>query len=96
MNADGIVEGFDVFEHAEAGVLEIGELLLVGPFVFEGPEEAFGDGVVVAASGAAHGAVDAQGAQRLLIGVAGVLAAAIAVVQELRAAGTRPPGGAPC
>ena len=87
MDAHGIVKGFDVFEHAEAGVFEIVEVLMVGPLVFEGPEKSFGDGVIVAAAGAAHGAVDAQSAQRLLIGIAGVLTAAIGVVQELASVG---------
>ena len=54
MNADGIAEGFDVWEHAEPSVFEIVEVLMVGPLVFEGPEEPFGDGIVVAAAGAAR------------------------------------------
>jgi hypothetical protein len=62
VNADGIVKGFDVFEHAESGVFEIDEVLMVGPLLFEGPEKAFGHGIIVAAAGAARGAVDAQGA----------------------------------
>ena len=40
-------------------------LEMFGPLVFEGPEETFGDCVVVAATSAAHGAVDAQDAQRV-------------------------------
>ena len=55
---------------------------MLGPLVLERPEEPFHDGVVVAAAGAAHRALDAQSPQGLLIGVAGVLAAAIAVVQQ--------------
>jgi len=35
VNADGIVKGFDVLEHAEAGMFEIIEVLMVGPLVFE-------------------------------------------------------------
>ena len=35
MNADGIVNGFNVFEHAEAGVFEVDELEMFGPLVFE-------------------------------------------------------------
>ena len=88
MQALWIVKGFDVTEHAEAGFFEIVEVFLVGPLVFEGPEEAFHDGVIVAAAGAAHGAVDAKRAQRLLIGIAGVLTATIGVVQELASVGS--------
>ena len=88
MNADGIVKGFDVFEHAEASVFEIVEVLMVGPLVFEGPEEPFGDSVVVAAASAAHRAVDAQSMECLLIGVAGVLTAAVGVVQESASVGS--------
>src|SRR3954470_1940934 len=57
-----------------------GTSFVVGPLVLERPEEAFHDGVVIAAAGATHRALDAERLQRVLIGVAGVLAAAIAVV----------------
>jgi len=70
---------------------------MVGPLVFEGPEETFHDSIIVAAADAAHGALDAERPQGLLIGVAGVLAAAIAVMQQVLAqpvAATRPLGGA--
>jgi hypothetical protein len=72
----------------EAGLFQIVEVVVVGPFVFEGPEESLHDGVIIAAAGAAHGALDAECSQGLLIGVAGVLAAAIAVVQQLLARGS--------
>ena len=88
MQALWIVKGFDVTEHAEAGFFESTEAFMVGPLVFEGPEEAFHDGIIVAAAGAAHGALDAERPQDLLIGVAGVLATAIAVVQQLLARGS--------
>jgi len=35
MQALGIVKGIDVLEHAEAGLFEIVEAVVVGPLVFE-------------------------------------------------------------
>ena len=58
---------------------------MVGPLVLEGPGESLGDGVIVALAGAAHRALDAQGLQGLLVSVARVLAAAVAVVEQLLA-----------
>ena len=60
VSAFWIVKGFDVLEHAELGFFEVVELSPVGPLVFEAPEEAFHDGVVVAVARAAHRALDAE------------------------------------
>jgi hypothetical protein len=38
-----IVKGFDVLEHTQAGRFQIGELFMVGPLVFERPEEPLSD-----------------------------------------------------
>jgi len=75
VNAHGIVESFDVFEHGQARLGEIRVGLVVGLFVFQRPEDAFHHRVIVAAVPAAHGALNAQGAQRLLVNVARVLGA---------------------
>ena len=83
METPGIVNGFDVAEHAPSGIFQVAERFVVGPFVLERPEKAFHDGVVVAASGAAHRALQAEGLQDVLVVVAAVLAAAIAVVQQV-------------
>ena len=61
---------------------------MVGPLMFERPEETFHNRVVVATSGVAHGAGHAEGAERLLVEIAGVLASSVAVMQEF--AGIRP------
>src|SRR4051812_2721969 len=74
---------FRCSEHAELRVCQVLKVLVVGPFVLEGPEEAFHHGVIVTTAGAAHGALNAQSSQGLLIGVAGVLTAAIAVVKQV-------------
>lgn len=76
MESHGIVKGFDVdvVEHAQSSVFQIVVRHLAGPLVFELREESFHNCVVVAAVSAA---LDAQPAERLLIGLAGVLAAAI-------------------
>ena len=81
METPGIVKGFDVAEHAQSGVILVVERFVVGPFVFEGPEEAFHDGVVVAAAGTAHRTLDAEHLQGVLVVVAGVLTASVTVVQ---------------
>ncbi len=90
MKPHGIAKGFDVLEHAKVSGFEISERLMLGPLMLEGPEEAFGDGVVVAIPGAAHRAFDPRGSQGLLVRVARVLAASIAVVQQFSA--DRSPG----
>ena len=41
METPGIVKGFDVTEHTPSSVLQTWERFVVGPFVFEGSEEAF-------------------------------------------------------
>lgn len=51
---EGIAKWFDIAEHVQSSVFQVVERLEVGSFVFEGPEEAFHGGVVLAASGAAH------------------------------------------
>ena len=39
----GIVKGFNVAEHALSGIFQVAEQFVVGPFVLEGPKEAFHD-----------------------------------------------------
>ena len=68
-----MVDGFDVPEDAESGLIEINEVFDPGPIVFEWPEETFHDGVVVATSGTTHGAGDVECSQSLLAVVAGIL-----------------------
>jgi len=60
METLGIVNGFDVAEHAVSSVFPFQKFFVVGPLEFEGPEEAFHGGVVVAATGAAHRALNAE------------------------------------
>ena len=88
METLGIIKGFDVAEHTVSSVFQFQEFFVVGPLVFEGPEESFHDGVVVAAAGAAHRALDAERLQGFLIIVAGVLAASVTVVEQVLAGGT--------
>ena len=83
METPGIVKRFDVAEHTPSGVFQVAERLVVGPFVVERPEEAFHDGVVVATSGGAHRALQAEGLQGVLILMAAVRAASITVVQQV-------------
>ena len=80
----------DVFAAKIVEVLLAEHQKMIDALCLEGPDEAFQDGIVVTAAGAAHRAVDAQHSEGLLIGVGRVLTAAIAVMQELAAA--RPAG----
>jgi hypothetical protein len=52
MQSHGIAQGFDVLKHAESSHFQVDVLFVLRPFVLEGPEEPFGDGVVVALAGA--------------------------------------------
>ena len=85
MDALRVVEGFDVFEDFSLGMFEVSQLDVIEPFLFQRPEEAFHGGVVVTATSAAHRALDAQRLQQVLISVAGVLAAAVAMSQQVAA-----------
>ena len=60
MQALGIVKGFDVLEHAQACGRQVFIVLVVGPLVFERPEEPFGNRVIVTRAAAAHRALDAE------------------------------------
>ncbi len=80
---DRIVKGFDVLEHAQPGSGLVFEGLVVGPLVFQRPEEALHRRVIVARATAAHRALDAQSFQVVSIRVAGVLTTAVAGMQEL-------------
>jgi len=76
-----IVIRFDVLEHAQPCGVQVGEPFVFGPLMFERPEEALHHGVVVAAAGAAHRALDSERREGPLVGVAGVLASSVAVMQ---------------
>lgn len=47
VEALGIVKGFDVAGHAESRVCRVLKAFVVGPLVFEGPEESFHHGVII-------------------------------------------------
>ena len=77
----GIVEGFNVLEHAQSNVLQSGVFLVIRPFMLERPEESLHDGVIIAAARAAHRAFDSKKLELRLISIAGVLATTVAVMQ---------------
>ena len=83
MDSFRIVKGVDVLKDAELCFLKIGKRAMVGPLVFQRPEESFHDSVVVAASGVAHGARDAKHLKCVLIQVARVLATSVAVMKKV-------------
>ena len=77
-----VVEQFDVFEQLVAGLSSGTPPAGIDQFDFEGGEKAFRHRVVPAIAFTAHAALDAVYRQQLLILVAGVLAAAIRVMQQ--------------
>ena len=80
--ARAIVEGLDVVEDHEFSGGFGGRHTVGEAFGLESSDEAFGQGVVVRISGAAHAGGDAAGAQTILESGGGILAAAIAVMDE--------------
>src|SRR2546430_16011756 len=77
-----VVEQLDVFEQLVAGLSSATPLALIDQFDFEGGEKAFRHRFVPAIAFTAHAALDAVYRQQLLILVAGVLTAAIRVMQQ--------------
>src|SRR5438270_6043858 len=77
-----VVEQLDVFEQLVACLSSGTPPARIDQFDFEGGEKAFRHRVVPAVAFTAHAAVDAVYRQQLLILVAGVLAAAIRVMQQ--------------
>ena len=71
MNSFCVVKGFDILEYAQTRFVEILKLFELGPFVFQRPEEAFNNGVVITASRSTQ---RAGGSHDLLKRFAGVLA----------------------
>lgn len=67
MESLGIIRRFDVLEHAQTVVTPVFELLMVGPFVLQRPEEPFHDRIVVAAASTTHRTIDSQCLQDLLV-----------------------------
>ena len=93
MEALAVIKDFDVVEESALGLGEVGEgFAFEVQFTFEGGPEAFHGGVVVAATGPAHAGSKAIGEELLLVGGAGVLAAAIGVVEEAGGFVERRPG----
>src|SRR5277367_6437377 len=77
-----VVEQFNVFEQRAAGVGACGPASLVYQFKLEGGEEALRHRVVPTVSDPAHAAEDSVCREQLLIFLAGVLAAAVRVMQH--------------
>src|SRR5260370_788482 len=82
MSPLAVVEQFDVLEQLAAGLSSGTPLALIDQFDFECGEKTFRHRVVPAVAFTAHAALNAVYRQQLLIIVAGVLTAAIRVVQQ--------------
>ena len=84
-----VVEALDIAGDAVSG-FSAGRAQVTIEVDFERPEEAFDDGVVETVAPTAHAAADAVAGQFVLIARAGVLPAAIRVMDQTR---DRAPGG---
>jgi hypothetical protein len=84
----GVVSA-DVSEQGVAGLAAGVKLELPELFDLEGCEEEFGRRVVPAIAFATHAANDARGLQRLTVVAAGILAAAVGVMEEPRCRSSR-------
>src|SRR5215469_5687355 len=82
MSPLAVVEEFDIFEHLVAGVSSSTPPGLINQFDFERGEKTFRHRVIPAITFTAHAALYAVYRQQLLILAAGVLAAAIRVMQQ--------------
>src|SRR6185436_12726105 len=89
MQALAVVENFDVVVCRGSRVRDAGPVVVMGPFLLEGPEEALDHGVVEAVTSTAHAASDAMLLEERLVRPAGVLSATIGVMYELGRRRTR-------
>jgi hypothetical protein len=80
VNPTSIVKRFDGFEHTQSCLFEILKRFMLGPLVFQGPEESFHHRIVVTVASAAHRTLNAERSQGLLISIARVLTATVAVM----------------
>ena len=79
--ATRVVESFDAFEYALSCHLASRVRLVMDPFLVPCRKEAFYHHVIPSVRSAAHAASDVVLSQQSLIGTAGILAAAVAVMQ---------------
>ena len=78
-----VVEDFDVIKELALGVGLVGEgFVFEKEFGFKGAPEAFHGGIVQAAAWPAHAEGEAKRAEGILVGSAGVLGAAIGMVEQ--------------
>ena len=82
MAASAIIKPFDVIKDIRSGLPSVFILLPMNLFDLQGAEEALHGGVVVAVPRAAHADLHAIVSQLELVSSAGVLAAAIGMVQQ--------------
>ncbi len=82
MEPDAVVISFNGFKDGLASLLFILKVLIEEEFIFEGAPERFDGGVIIAIAFAAHAGLKAGAAELSAVGAAGVLAAAIGVMEE--------------
>ncbi len=82
MQPAAIVEHLDEIEDRGPRFLSCGEALLMQPFALQRREVTFSHGVVKARAGPAHAYRNLVTSQHTSVGLAGVLAAAVAVMDQ--------------
>ena len=82
MASGTVVEDFDIVEDFCPGLVASLKAGSVDQLVLERVPETFGGGVVIAATTAAHAGDHAMGGECAAVALAGVLAAAVAVMDE--------------
>ena len=78
----GIIKRFDVFADTQTGLIEVFEQFEFRPFVFQGPEEPFGNCVVITTARSTHRTRYVRQLQDLLKRIACVLASPVAVMDQ--------------
>jgi hypothetical protein len=81
MSPDAVIEAFDILKDRLPGLGTCLEASEVNTFTFEGSEERFHRGIVPAVALAAHTHRHAHLGEQCLIGMTGVLASAVRVMQ---------------
>ena len=83
MPPDAVIKPHDITEYLGACLVKSGKDL-IGAFAFKSRPETFHRGVIQAVAGAAHAGDDVMVAQVLSVSVAGVLAAAVGMMEQIR------------
>ena len=82
MRSDRIIKPLDINENLRAGLRTGLVLLMMTPFIIKGTKEAFHDSIIIAIGLAAHAYLNSIDCQEIANLIAGILTAAIRVMDE--------------